>query len=625
MFTIWFLIWLCFDLSYAQQFYDQTPCSSDDANYPDTNHPGTRYTCNSFQPSCRTFMVYRACQRFQTISNISNLFSIDTDELLSLNNLSSALQTLQLGREVLVPINCSCPGQYYQANFSYIAHDSTPLSEIACGVFEGLLKSITLVEENPVKEHNPKVGYVLHVPLRCACPDNFTSSNGVKYLVTYPFIEGDDPTKLSKKFGIPQHDIEQANLLAPSATVYPNTTVLVPLKAKPVIHFDLPADSPPPTPGFLPTIPVRQTAKQSKRKKLYIAGSVVGFCLILVALLASGLYVTVLKRWKAELFQFSARRSSITSCSTPRSSQLSRATTRSSPVSCLSPDLLVGIKYSLSNFSTEDLRRATKDFSEDTKISAYVYMGMIENVQVMIKRMRFEDTRHLIDVHSKINHVNVMKLIGVCYGESDFSWSYVVFEFPASGCLRDCLSNPSSPLVWHRRTQIAIDIARALHYLHYCMVPPYTHTSVNSRNIFVTPNGRAKLTVFGTTPAAGSSKESGSTSSVGGWVAPEHLLNGLASEKVDIFAFGIVLLELISGRDDIDGKLSKESIDFLGGGVSEGGCFEQLRNFMDPCLKEDYPLAEALCLAVLARACVEDDPMHRPSMDDIMKVLARMV
>ena len=61
------------------------------------------------------------------------------------------------------------------------------------------------------------------------------------------------------------------------------------------------------------------------------------------------------------------------------------------------------------------------------------------------------------------------------------------------------------------------------------------------------------------------------------------------------------------------------------GGASEGGCFEKLRSFMDPSLKDDYPLAEALCLAVLAKACLEDDPLHRPTMDYIMKVLARMV
>lgn len=83
------------------------------------------------------------------------------------------------------------------------------------------------------------------------------------------------------------------------------------------------------------------------------------------------------------------------------------------------------------------------------------------------------------------------------------------------------------------------------------------------------------------------------------------------------------MLELISGREDPDGKWFKESIEFLGR-ATENGCFEQLRSFVDPSLKDDFSLAEALCLAVLAKACVEDDPLRRPSMDDIMKVLARL-
>ena len=196
-----------------------------------------------------------------------------------------------------------------------------------------------------------------------------------------------------------------------------------------------------------------------------------------------------------------------------------------------------------------------------------------------------------------------------------------MFEFPSNGCLRHCLSNP---LQWHRRTQIAFDIATGLHYLHYCTFLPLAHLSLSSTNIFVTTNWRAKLANIGTSAAVGPVKEIDSKDSVRGWVAPEYLHHGSTSEKVDIFAFGVILLELISAWEDLDGKSFKESITFLGG-ASEGGCFEQLRSFMDPSLKDDYPLAEALCLAVLAKACLEDDPLHGPTMDDIMKVLARMV
>ncbi|XP_019251923.1 PREDICTED: protein LYK5-like isoform X2 [Nicotiana attenuata] len=285
----------------------------------------------------------------------------------------------------------------------------------------------------------------------------------------------------------------------------------------------------------------------------------------------------------------------------------------------------LGIKYTLGEYNIDELKRATDHFSEGTKISDNVYKGCVDNDEVLIKKIRFEDTKQVIDVHSRINHVNIVKLKGVCYGEDDISGSYLVFEYPSNGTLRDCLSNSLASLSWHKRTQIAFDIATGLHYLHFCTIPPYTHMNINSKNIFLTPNWRAKLAVFGAKAVIGTTKEIGSIGSLGGWIAPEHLVHGSVSEKVDIFAFGVVLLELISGKEDVDGNFLRDSITFLRGGDNEGRCFEQLKNFIDSSLMEDYPLAEALCLAVLAKACIEDDPFHRPSMDDIIKVLARMV
>ncbi|XP_062016229.1 lysM domain receptor-like kinase 4 [Rosa rugosa] len=611
MIFLWFFILVCLNSSHAQQYYDQSECPSN------ISYPGSRYTCNMFQNSCSTYVVYRANQHFQTIANISDLFHMDSDAMLRLNNLTSPSDVLKPGREVLIPINCSCSGQYFQASFSYMVSEKTSYSEIACGVFEGLLKSSTLTEENSVQVIN--VGAELRVPLRCACPDNLASKKGVKYLVTYPFIEGDVPILLSKRFGISPEDLWLVNNLAPpNPTVFPNTTILVPLREPPVLNFNIP-DSPPPAPAFLPTISVVKPNNSTRLRSLYIAGSVVGFSLLLLALIACVvLYRRALKKWKPEkLHSFNARSSPL-SISTVRSPLKSSLTGRSSsPMStCLSPDILAGLKYSLFNYSIEEIRKATRDFNEENKTGALVYRGVINNAEVMIKQMTFVETSHVIDVHSKINHINILNLEGVSYGESDLSWSYLVFELPSNGCLRDCLSHTSNPLEWSRRTQIAFDIATGLHYLH-CCTSSYAHLNINSRNIFVTENWRAKLANIGTLSALGSSENKG-------WVAPEYLLYGSASEKVDIFAFGVVLLELISAREDIDGKLFKESIKFLGGGDSEGGFLEQLRSFMDQQL-EDYPLAEALCLAVLAKACVEDDPLHRPSIDDIIKVLARMV
>lgn len=170
------------------------------------------------------------------------------------------MRYLKSGREVLVPINCFCSDGIFQANVSYKVLSNTTFSEIACGVFEGLLKSPILSGPNPSQGKEPKFGSELQVPLTCSCPGNFTRSKRVKYLVTYPFIEGDETGTLSKKFGISPEDLWVVNHLEPKPTVFPNTTVLIPLTEVPVMDFRVP-DPPPPTLLFFPQFPMEKNQK----------------------------------------------------------------------------------------------------------------------------------------------------------------------------------------------------------------------------------------------------------------------------------------------------------------------------------------------------------------------------
>ncbi|KAL7615549.1 hypothetical protein Lser_V15G02485 [Lactuca serriola] len=580
--------------SHEQAFYDATSCRKDG------NAPGTRYTCTNTtltKMSCQTFLIFRSNRQFPTISTIATLFGLPPNTLLELNHIDSSSEVLLMDREVLVPLRCSCSDNFFQAKINYTIMENTTLSDIACGVFEGLVKTVTLLEENQNQEVY-KVGFVLNVPLKCACPNN-----GYKYLVAYPLVSRDSVKPISTKFGISKDDIFAVNNLNSDTTVYPETTILVPLHSKPMINFNVPSFQPP-TPGFYPTNPTEGNVKSMKLKKVYIVVSVIGSGLVVAILIVTCLYINALNKCRRDIFIIpSTLRSSFNSFSTPPISSPKSPITRSSPSSCLSPDLLAGIKYSLYNFKIEEIRRATRDFSEDCIVSEDIYRGSFDDVQVLIKEIEFSEIRHVIDLHSKINHVNIMKLLGVCYNES--SWSYLVLEHPSNGSLRDCLINSSS-LTWTRRTQIAFDVAMGLHYLHYCIANPYMQTGLCSESIFVTSTWRAKLAVL-----------SGNTNPCN--------VGSSGSEYENILEFGMILLEILSGKVNTDKKSLRDSIAFLGGEGSGGGCFEHLRGFMDPCLNEDYPLAEALCLGVLAKACVEFDPLHRPSVEDILKVLARMV
>jgi LysM repeat protein len=543
MIHLWFIALICLTSCYSQQPYDISNCFSNET------HPGSRYTCNSTQDTCKTFLVYRANQNFKTISQISNLFNKTTNEILQINNLTSSSQILKQGKEVLIPIECTCSEQFYQANFSYkVLENSTTFSNIACEVFEGLVKHLTLFDENQSQHGNePKIDDVLHVPLRCTCPKNNVSSikRVIKYFATYPLIQGDNFDILVKKFGFSLDDFLEANQLQTFSSIFPNTVVLIPLRDDengPIQIFDIP-DSPSPPPNFLLTNPF-ESQGSTQTSNLYIAGPIIGFVIIIITLIASGFYMKKLRKSVVVIDSFNPKSTSNTLYSPMRAST----------TSCLSPDFLVGIKYCLLNYHIEEIEKATNFFSDMNKIGDFVYKGLINDIEVMVKRLRFEDTSEVIDLHSRINHINIVNLVGVCYGEAnDISWSYLVFELPKNGCLRDCLLDldPCNSLSWYRRTQIAFDIATCLYYLHYCSFPSYAHMNVNSRNIFVTENWRGKL------------------ADVGG--VSNNLLQGNVSQKVDIFAFGVVLLELISGRENLDGKLMKDCVGFLLGEGSESG------------------------------------------------------
>nr|CAD1843810.1 unnamed protein product [Ananas comosus var. bracteatus] len=253
---------------------------------------------------------------------------------------------------------------------------------------------------------------------------------------------------------------------------------------------------------------------------------------------------------------------------------------QSSTPSCLSPDLVAGVaKYSLISYSFGELTEATKGFSEETELGAYVHKGRIGDRDVVVKKMSSFDAQRIISVYSKINHTNIISLQGVCYGVTDPSSptslstsSYLVFEFARNGSLRDCLRSHSEVLPWDRRIQIAFDVATALHYIHHCTVPSYIHMNISGENILITKDWRAKI------------------ANLGGrrWHPCKEKLRVL-NEK----------------------------------GSDQNGCFEELREFMDQSL-EDYPIEEALCMVVLAMACLEDETTNRPSMHDILKIIARI-
>ncbi|XP_059638924.1 protein LYK5-like [Cornus florida] len=520
------------------------------------------------------------------------------------------------GREIIIPVTCSCSDPFSQAIFVYNACHSESLFSVACGVFEGLVKAQILKNANPHFNGDKLNGSLIEVPVRCACPEVSDKSNGTNYLVTYPIVELDNTELIARKFGVSEGKIRDANSLEPFASIIPQTTLLIPLKTAPVLNLDV---ATPYEDAFSPrtAISLRKIVPGANYKNLYVILGGGVFAATVILILACGGLVFIRRRYHQWSFQ-------------PLSA-------RSSQLTDFPHDFLDGmskLKHSLINFTLEELMIATNDFCEASVIGKAVYRGKIGDSDLAIEQMNsMEAAHHVIDILTMINHLNVVKLVGFC----SETRPCLVYEFAENGSLRDCLSNSKKAmqLTWARRIQIAFDLLEGLHYIHYSTKPAYVHRNINSRNVLVTIDWRAKISGFRLAKPIICSEEKCETSwnesvIVGrkDYLAPEYLTYGQASVKVDIYAFGIVLIELLSAKEAItDGKFSKDSISFLADEVLEesSGCLQRLKRFMDPNLEGDYPLGDAMCLAILAKACVEEDPLHRPTMNDVLRALSRIL
>ncbi|KAK3006067.1 hypothetical protein RJ639_016299 [Escallonia herrerae] len=598
----------------SQQSYDNTNCTSG------PQLPGSNYLCNS-ERSCETFIVYRVQESNRTLSYVASLFSTNLTQLQSQNKImGSDSNDLPTGREIIVPIECSCPDRYSQAVFEYnTSYLQNSLSTIACQVFEGLVKAQTLSEKNPDKGANMSGNSLIQVPIRCACPSTTEKAKGITHLVTYPILEHDQVALIALKFGVPEQMILDANELDPFFnTIFPQTTLLIPTKAAPILNLSV--NSPPPNPGPREVIPVREIVsgtKSSTRNFLIITVGII-FAMVSLLVIACGTFVVIRRKYHRGSFR-------------PLSSKRFL-------MSPFTPDFLDGmskLKHSLICFSLEELRIATEDFSSSSVIGKAVYRGRIGGSVFAIEQMdSVEAGHHVVDILTRINHLNVVKLEGCCY---ETSCPYLVFEFAEKGSLRDCLSNAkiSKQFSWKKRMQIAFDLAVGLHYIHYCTKPTYVHRNINSRNVLITIDWRAKISGFRLARPVicieEKEDENWNESVVVGkkeYLAPEYLNYGQASTKVDVYAFGVVLLELLSAKEVItEENLLKDSVRFLADGAFEesSGCLEKLKGFMDPVLEGDYPLGDAMCLALLARGCVEEELLHRPNMNDVLKTLSRIL
>ncbi|CAL1397571.1 unnamed protein product [Linum trigynum] len=543
------------------------------------------------------------------LTYISGIFSQPVSQILRYNSGAA----VAAGGKIRIPFPCEClNADFLGHTFSYVTQPGDTYSKIAADVFANLttddwVHRVNLYDTTRIPDYA-----AINVTLNCSCGDPGVSrSYGV--FSTFPLRSGDSVASLSASTGLPPDLIRRYN---PSSNFSAGSGLVF-----------LPARD---ENGNYPPLYI-STAGISGR---VIAGiSVAGVAGAL--LLALCLYAGVYRRKKVDA-------SSFLPPATPDNLRNGLAIAPekiSEETALVASSQLTGITVDKSvEFSYEELAKATDDFSAANKIGqggfGVVYYAKLRGENAAIKKMDMQASEEFLaelKVLTHVHHLNLVRLIGYCVEGCLF----LVYEFIENGNLCQHLRGSGrDPLPWPTRVEIALDSARGLEYIHEHTIPVYIHRDIKPANILIDKNFRAKVADFGLTRLTECGSSSLHTRLVGtfGYMPPEYAKYGDVSAKIDVYAFGVVLFELISAKEAVvktnagvneskglvalfEDVLKHQQDD--GGGVSR----EHLRKLVDSRLGDDYPLDSVLKMAQLGRACTQENPQLRPSMRSIVVAL----
>ncbi|XP_057793154.1 lysM domain receptor-like kinase 4 [Salvia miltiorrhiza] len=555
------------------------------------------YACNGQRSSCRAFLIFTAKSPYATAAAIANLSSSDQAEVSRINNVTT-FKVLPEGQEVIIPVECSCSGQKYQATTTYRIRSYETYFIIADKTFKGLSTCDALKHANTYQDTSLLPGQVLRVPLRCACPTAEQADAGTKLLLTYPVGHGDTLLGLSKRFNVSVVSIYEANrLLDEFAKIQPFTTILIPLPSEPshsqAISRRYNATTSPPMPP-----PVALNSR-SNRAPL-IVGIAAGSFFLLILLLLVLLFLSHKKR--AQVVE-------------------GRGGNATSP-----QDLILEIARfdrALKAYKFSEIRKATRNFRSRSRIKDHEYRGTFKREVLAVKKSS-ANAEHEVKMLYKINHFNIVRLCGFCQDKDDL---YLVYEYMANGSLREWLSRrgPQHMKSWNQRIRIALDVANGLLYLHNFANPAYVHNDVTSSNVLLDGNLRAKIANFSLAREANCS-DTKRVMGTKGYMAPECLDAGPVTSKVDVYAFGVVLLELITDElpvfeQDGRGRLLSTTITAL---METSNAETDLCRFVASGLTENGGTKYAIQVVKLSLSCLIQDPSDRPDMVEVVSILLKM-
>ncbi|KAK1293236.1 putative receptor-like protein kinase [Acorus calamus] len=284
-------------------------------------------------------------------------------------------------------------------------------------------------------------------------------------------------------------------------------------------------------------------------------------------------------------------------------------------------------------FTLRDLELATNRFSRDNVLGeggyGVVYRGhLINGTPVAVKKLlnnlgqAEKEFRVEVEAIGHVRHKNLVRLLGYCV---EGTQRMLVYEYVNNGNLEQWLHGAMrqrGSLTWDARIKILTGTAKALAYLHEAIEPKVVHRDIKSSNILIDDEFNSKVSDFGLAKLLGAGKSHITTRVMGtfGYVAPEYANTGLLNEKSDIYSFGVVLLEAITGRDPVDYSRQAHEVNLVDWLKMMVGS-RRSEEVVDPDI-ETRPSTRALKRALLtALRCVDPDSEKRPKMGQVVRML----
>ncbi|KAH9803085.1 Receptor-like serine/threonine-protein kinase SD1-8 [Citrus sinensis] len=296
-------------------------------------------------------------------------------------------------------------------------------------------------------------------------------------------------------------------------------------------------------------------------------------------------------------------------------------------------DQIQNIDLELPLFELATIVSATNNFSINKKLGqggfGPVYKGkLVDGQEIAVKRLSkiseqgLKELKNEVILFSKLQHRNLVKLLGCCIqGEEKL----LIYEFMPNKSLDSFIFDQERCMIldWSKRFHIICGTARGLLYLHQDSRLRIIHRDLKASNVLLDQDMNPKISDFGLARAFGGDETEGNTNRVVGtygYMAPEYASDGQFSVKSDVFSFGILLLEIVSGKKNRGFYHSDNNLNLIGHAwkLWNEGMPSQL---IDSCFQDSFNLAEVIRCIHIGLLCVQQHPEDRPSMPSVILML----